>query len=105
MAVTVAAAAAMAGAVAPTAAADPLPLVGVGIGHPVREPAAEAGGRTTLGKSDTANQNGVSRTHPGRRLPDTGSRGGEWVIGGIGAALLIAGTAATLVARRTRRRG
>lgn len=43
--------------------------------------------------------------HPGGQLPDTGSRGGEWVIGGIAAGLLIAGSAATLMARRTRRRG
>ncbi|MEU9199050.1 choice-of-anchor A family protein [Streptomyces sp. NPDC048332] len=43
--------------------------------------------------------------HHGGELPDTGSRGGEWVIGGIAAALLVAGSAATLIARRTRRRG
>ncbi|MEE4494491.1 choice-of-anchor A family protein [Streptomyces sp. BE230] len=43
--------------------------------------------------------------HPGGELPNTGSRGGEWVIGGIAAALLVAGSAATLMARRTRRRG
>ncbi|MEV0574785.1 choice-of-anchor A family protein [Streptomyces sp. NPDC050392] len=43
--------------------------------------------------------------HPGGELPDTGARGGEWVIGGIAAALLVAGSAATLVARRSRRRG
>ncbi|MFJ6430847.1 choice-of-anchor A family protein [Streptomyces sp. NPDC091416] len=43
--------------------------------------------------------------HHGGQLPDTGSRGGEWVIGGIAAALLVAGSAATLIARRTRRRG
>ncbi|WP_393060418.1 choice-of-anchor A family protein [Streptomyces sp. LN549] len=43
--------------------------------------------------------------HPGGQLPDTGSRGGEWVIGGIAAALLVAGSAATLMARRARRRG
>lgn len=43
--------------------------------------------------------------HPGGQLPDTGARGGEWVIGGIAAGLLLAGAAATLVARRTRRRG
>ncbi|MFI6859798.1 choice-of-anchor A family protein [Streptomyces sp. NPDC050421] len=42
--------------------------------------------------------------HPGGQLPDTGSRGGEWVIGGIAAGLLVAGSAATLMARRTRRR-
>lgn len=45
------------------------------------------------------------RPDPGGELPNTGSRGGEWVIGGIAAALLIAGSAATLIARRTRRRG
>ncbi|WUN62189.1 choice-of-anchor A family protein [Streptomyces sp. NBC_00304] len=45
------------------------------------------------------------RPHPGGELPNTGSRGGEWVIGGIAAALLVAGSAATLMARRTRRRG
>lgn len=45
------------------------------------------------------------RPHPGGELPDTGSRGGEWVIGGIAAALLVAGSAATVLARRTRRRG
>lgn len=43
--------------------------------------------------------------HHGGQLPDTGARGGEWVIGGIAAALLVAGSAATLIARRTRRRG
>ncbi|MFD8687353.1 choice-of-anchor A family protein [Streptomyces sp. NPDC059651] len=43
--------------------------------------------------------------HPGGQLPDTGARGGEWVIGGIAAGLLIAGSAATLMARRGRRRG
>ncbi|WP_328896279.1 choice-of-anchor A family protein [Streptomyces sp. NBC_00236] len=43
--------------------------------------------------------------HDGGQLPDTGARGGEWVIGGIAAALLVAGSAATLIARRTRRRG
>lgn len=42
---------------------------------------------------------------PGGQLPDTGARGGEWVIGGIAAGLLLAGSAATLIARRTRRRG
>lgn len=40
--------------------------------------------------------------HDGGQLPDTGARGGEWVIGGIAAALLVAGSAATLIARRTR---
>lgn len=43
--------------------------------------------------------------HDGGQLPDTGARGGEWVIGGIAAGLLVAGAAATLIARRTRRRG
>ncbi|MFJ6460569.1 choice-of-anchor A family protein [Streptomyces sp. NPDC091387] len=45
------------------------------------------------------------RPHPGGELPNTGSRGGEWVIGGIAAVLLVAGSAATLMARRARRRG
>ncbi|MFI6965390.1 choice-of-anchor A family protein [Streptomyces sp. NPDC050255] len=43
--------------------------------------------------------------HDGGQLPDTGARGGEWVIGGIAAGLLVAGSVATLIARRTRRRG
>ncbi|MEU1490743.1 choice-of-anchor A family protein [Streptomyces sp. NPDC005776] len=43
--------------------------------------------------------------HPEGQLPDTGARGGEWVIGGIAAGLLLAGSAATLIARRSRRRG
>ncbi|MET7643472.1 hypothetical protein ABZS83_07455 [Streptomyces sp. NPDC005426] len=43
--------------------------------------------------------------HSEGRLPETGSRGGEWVIGGIAVVLLIAGSAATLMARRARRRG
>ncbi|MEU3224269.1 choice-of-anchor A family protein [Streptomyces sp. NPDC006976] len=43
--------------------------------------------------------------HPGGELPHTGSRGGEWAIGGIAAALLAAGTGAMVMARRTRRRG
>lgn len=42
---------------------------------------------------------------PGGSLPHTGSRGGEWILGGIAAALLAAGSAATLMARRARRRG
>ncbi|MFD7864816.1 choice-of-anchor A family protein [Streptomyces sp. NPDC059783] len=46
-----------------------------------------------------------AQPHPGGELPDTGARGGEWVIGGIAAALLAAGAAATVIARRTRRRG
>ncbi|MFJ2414913.1 choice-of-anchor A family protein [Streptomyces brevispora] len=62
--------------------------------------------------SDTVPAPEPTRTHtrphppnPGGELPNTGSHGGEWVIGGIAAALLIAGSAATLVSRRTRRRG
>ncbi|WP_406501123.1 choice-of-anchor A family protein [Streptomyces sp. NBC_01590] len=45
------------------------------------------------------------KPHPGGELPHTGARGGEWILGGIAAALLAAGSAATLVARRARRRG
>ncbi|MER6115405.1 hypothetical protein [Streptomyces sp. NPDC001743] len=104
MAATVVAAAAMVGALAPTmAAADPLSVDG---GYLVTAVASDAGERIVApGKSDPAERGGASWTAPGGRLPDTGSRGGEWVIGGIGAALLIAGTVATLVARRARRRG
>ncbi|MFJ2908793.1 choice-of-anchor A family protein [Streptomyces sp. NPDC087228] len=40
----------------------------------------------------------------GGSLPNTGSNGGEWILGGIAAVLLVAGSAATLMARRTRRR-
>ncbi|MFI8433254.1 choice-of-anchor A family protein [Streptomyces sp. NPDC079020] len=42
--------------------------------------------------------------HPGGELPHTGSRGGEWIIGGIAAALVAAGGAALVAARRARRR-
>ncbi|MET9661866.1 choice-of-anchor A family protein [Streptomyces sp. NPDC006510] len=42
---------------------------------------------------------------PGGELPHTGARGGEWILGGIAAALLVAGSAAALMARRARRRG
>ncbi|MFE7107532.1 choice-of-anchor A family protein [Streptomyces sp. NPDC057575] len=45
------------------------------------------------------------KPHPGGELPHTGARGGEWILGGIAAALLAAGSAATLMARRARRRG
>ncbi|MGW1407416.1 choice-of-anchor A family protein [Streptomyces sp. NPDC002403] len=45
------------------------------------------------------------KPHPGGELPHTGAHGGEWVLGGIAAALLVAGSAATLMARRARRRG
>ncbi|MER8087250.1 choice-of-anchor A family protein [Streptomyces sp. NPDC094048] len=41
----------------------------------------------------------------GSLLPNTGSSGGEWILGGIAAVLLVAGSAATLMARRARRRG
>ncbi|MEU2127460.1 choice-of-anchor A family protein [Streptomyces sp. NPDC018352] len=44
------------------------------------------------------------KPHPGGELPHTGARGGEWILGGIAAALLTAGSAATLMARRARRR-
>ncbi|WP_326767770.1 hypothetical protein [Streptomyces sp. NBC_01591] len=45
------------------------------------------------------------KPHPGGELPHTGARGGEWILGGIAAVLLAAGSAATLMARRARRRG
>lgn len=60
---------------------------------------------TTPGPRPTATHSWPHRPHPGGELPNTGSRGGEWVIGGIAAALLVAGSAATVMARRTRRRG
>ncbi|WNI29329.1 choice-of-anchor A family protein [Streptomyces sp. ITFR-6] len=60
---------------------------------------------STPGPRPTPTHSWPHRPHPGGELPHTGSRGGEWVIGGIAAALLVAGSAATLMARRTRRRG
>ncbi|MFJ2703168.1 choice-of-anchor A family protein [Streptomyces sp. NPDC087428] len=60
---------------------------------------------TPPGPEPTPTHSWPHRPHPGGELPNTGSRGGEWVIGGIAAALLVAGSAATLMARRTRRRG
>ncbi|WP_411083256.1 choice-of-anchor A family protein [Streptomyces sp. cmx-18-6] len=44
-----------------------------------------------------------SPSHPGE-LPDTGSRGGEWIIGSIAAALVAAGGTVLFVTRRARRR-
>lgn len=61
--------------------------------------------QSTPGPRPTPTHSWPHRPHPGGELPNTGSRGGEWVIGGIAAALLVAGSAATLMARRTRRRG
>ncbi|MCX4729563.1 choice-of-anchor A family protein [Streptomyces sp. NBC_01363] len=58
-------------------------------------------------KSEGPDEPGASphKPHPGAELPHTGARGGEWILGGIAAALLVAGSAATLMARRARRRG
>ncbi|MFI2466944.1 choice-of-anchor A family protein [Streptomyces globisporus] len=42
-------------------------------------------------------------SHPGE-LPDTGSRGGEWIIGSIAAALVAAGGTVLVATRRARRR-
>lgn len=67
-------------------------------------PSPSASG-TTPAPEPTPTHTWPPRPHPGGELPNTGSRGGEWVIGGIAATLLIAGSAATLIARRTRRRG
>ncbi|MFI2014377.1 choice-of-anchor A family protein [Streptomyces griseus] len=44
-----------------------------------------------------------SPSHPGE-LPDTGSRGGEWIIGSIAAALVAAGGTVLVATRRARRR-
>ncbi|MFE7456697.1 choice-of-anchor A family protein [Streptomyces sp. NPDC057554] len=44
-----------------------------------------------------------SPSHPGQ-LPDTGSRGGEWIIGSIAAALVAAGGTVLVATRRARRR-
>ncbi|MFD6016009.1 choice-of-anchor A family protein [Streptomyces sp. NPDC060286] len=41
----------------------------------------------------------------GSSLANTGASDGEWILGGIAAVLLVAGSAATLMARRARRRG
>ncbi|RZD64314.1 hypothetical protein C0Q58_12785 [Streptomyces albidoflavus] len=40
----------------------------------------------------------------GPHLPDTGAQGGAWLLGGIAAALLAAGTTLVVTARRARRR-
>ncbi|WLQ40731.1 LPXTG cell wall anchor domain-containing protein [Streptomyces laculatispora] len=60
---------------------------------------------TAPGPEPTPTHSWPHRARSGGELPNTGSRGGEWVIGGIAAALLVAGSAAALMARRTRRRG
>ncbi|MFF0504441.1 choice-of-anchor A family protein [Streptomyces fimicarius] len=44
-----------------------------------------------------------SPSHPGE-LPDTGSRGGEWILGSIAAALVAAGGTVLVATRRARRR-
>ncbi|MFG3405887.1 choice-of-anchor A family protein [Streptomyces sp. NPDC048142] len=44
-----------------------------------------------------------SPSHPGE-LPDTGSQGGEWIIGSIAAALVAAGGTVLVATRRARRR-
>jgi hypothetical protein len=46
-----------------------------------------------------------NRPHSGGRLPHTGARGDEWILGGIAVTLVVAGSAAALMARRARRRG
>lgn len=45
-----------------------------------------------------------SPSRSGGQLPDTGSRGGEWVMGSLAAGLVAAGGAAFVAARRARRR-
>ncbi|MDX2922812.1 hypothetical protein PV370_33655, partial [Streptomyces sp. NE06-03C] len=44
-----------------------------------------------------------SPSHPGE-LPDTGSRGGEWILGSVAAALVAAGGTVLVATRRARRR-
>ncbi|MDX3611106.1 hypothetical protein PV702_32750, partial [Streptomyces sp. FL06-04B] len=45
----------------------------------------------------------TSPSHPGE-LPDTGSRGGEWILGSVAAALVAAGGTVLVATRRARRR-
>ncbi|MFD0344284.1 choice-of-anchor A family protein [Streptomyces sp. NPDC127117] len=57
------------------------------------------------GPKPTPTHTWPDKPHPGGELPHTGVRGGEWILGGIAATLFVAGSAATLMARRARRRG
>ncbi|MEL5954802.1 choice-of-anchor A family protein [Streptomyces sp. CLV115] len=57
------------------------------------------------GPKPTPTHSRPDKPHPGGELPHTGARGGEWILGGIAATLLVVGAAATLMARRARRRG
>ncbi|MFE0494513.1 choice-of-anchor A family protein [Streptomyces albidoflavus] len=54
--------------------------------------------------SDTGPAEPTPSPSTGPHLPDTGARDGEWVLAGIAAALLAAGTTLVVTARRARRR-
>ncbi|WP_371098328.1 LPXTG cell wall anchor domain-containing protein, partial [Streptomyces sanglieri] len=57
------------------------------------------------GPKPTGTHTWPDKPRPGGELPHTGAHGGEWILGGIAATLLVVGAAATLMARRARRRG
>jgi len=72
--------------------------------EPTPDPTDPTPTEPTPDPTDTPTWGPTPSPSHGGELPDTGSRGGEWVIGSIAAALVAAGGTVLVATRRARRR-